>query len=131
MENSFLMRGVRRAGSLAISGRLDVSRSGYYDWRSRAESATSQRREELKLLIEKAFDMSDDAYGHRRIQDQLDRWGVTACLGLFCRLVRELVLEPSSHGRRVDPQALPLGGGLPPLVRSPRRERGVANRRVT
>jgi hypothetical protein len=101
MENSFLMRGVRRAGSLVINGRLDVSRSGYYGWRSRPESATSQRREELKLLIEKAFDMPDGTYGHRRIQDQLDRWGVTAGLGLVCRLVREVVLEPSSHGRRV------------------------------
>ncbi|WP_329282328.1 hypothetical protein [Streptomyces sp. NBC_01451] len=27
--------------------RLGVPRSGYYDWRSRPESATAQRREEL------------------------------------------------------------------------------------
>ncbi|MCZ4516577.1 hypothetical protein O3Q52_52450 [Streptomyces sp. ActVer] len=32
-----------------MCGRLGVSRSGYYDWRSRPESATAQRREELKL----------------------------------------------------------------------------------
>jgi hypothetical protein len=42
-----------------MCGRLGVSRSGLYDWRSRPESATAQRREELKLLIKKAFDMSD------------------------------------------------------------------------
>jgi putative transposase len=59
-----------------MCGRLGVSRSGYYDWRSRPESATAQRRDELKLLITKAFDMFDGTHGHRRIQAQLDRWGV-------------------------------------------------------
>lgn len=77
-----------------MCGRLGVSRSGYYDWRSRPESATAQRRDELKLLIEKAFDMSDGIYGHRRIRAQLHRWGVTAGLELVRRLMRELGLEP-------------------------------------
>ncbi|MFJ2022179.1 IS3 family transposase [Streptomyces nodosus] len=77
-----------------MCSRLGVSRSGYYDWRSRSESATAQRREELKLLIEKTFDISDGTYGHRRIQAQLDRWGVTAGLELVRRLMRELGLEP-------------------------------------
>jgi len=35
---------------------LEVSKSGFYEWRSRPESATARRREELKLLIKKAFD---------------------------------------------------------------------------
>ncbi|WP_327591723.1 IS3 family transposase [Streptomyces chartreusis] len=77
-----------------MCGRLGVSRSGYYDWRSRPESATAQRREELKLLIEKAFDMSDSTYGHRRIQAQLHRWGVAAGVELVRRLMRELDLVP-------------------------------------
>ena len=34
---------------------LGVSKSGYYEWRSRPESATAKRREELKLLITKAL----------------------------------------------------------------------------
>ncbi|WP_149178864.1 IS3 family transposase, partial [Streptomyces sp. TRM49041] len=33
-------------------------------------------------------------YGHRRIQAQLHRWGVTAGLELVRRLMRELGLEP-------------------------------------
>jgi putative transposase len=77
-----------------MCSRLGVSRSGYYDWRSRPESATAQRREELKQLIGKAFDMSDGTYGHRRIQAQLDRWGVTVGLELVRRLMRDLGLEP-------------------------------------
>ncbi|MEV0227855.1 IS3 family transposase [Streptomyces sp. NPDC050704] len=77
-----------------MCGRLGVSRSGYYDWRSRPESATAQRREELKVLIEKSFDMSDSTYGHRRIQAQLHRWGVAAGVELVRRLMRELGLVP-------------------------------------
>jgi putative transposase len=49
---------------------LGVSKSGFYEWRSRPESATAKRREELKLLIKKAFDDSDSTYGYRRIWSQ-------------------------------------------------------------
>jgi putative transposase len=71
---------------------LEVSKSGYYEWRSRPESATAKRREELKLLITKAFDDSDGTYGHRRVWAQLARWGVRAGLELVRALMRELGL---------------------------------------
>ncbi|GGX57237.1 transposase [Streptomyces noursei] len=76
-----------------MCGHLDVSRSGYYDWRYRPESATARRREELKMLIRKAFDDSDSTYGYRRVHAQLHRWGHTAGLELVRRLMRELGLE--------------------------------------
>lgn len=38
---------------------LGVSRSGFYDWRTRPESATAARRNELKLMIGKAFEDSE------------------------------------------------------------------------
>ena len=71
---------------------LEVSKSGYYEWRSRPESATAKRRTELKLLIRKAFDDSDGTYGHRRVWSQLARWGVRAGLELVRALMRELRL---------------------------------------
>lgn len=71
---------------------LEVSKSGYYEWRSRPESATAKRREELKLLIKKAFDDSDGTYGYRRVWWQLVRWGVRAGLELVRALMRELGL---------------------------------------
>jgi putative transposase len=74
--------------------RLGVSKSGYYNWRGRPESATAQRRENLKLLIKKAFEESDSTYGYRRIHAQLRRWGHTAGLELVRRLMREMGLEP-------------------------------------
>ncbi len=71
---------------------LEVSKSGYYEWRSRPESATAKRREELKLLIKKAFDDSDGTYGYRRVWWQLARWGVRAGVELVRALMRELGL---------------------------------------
>ena len=74
--------------------RLHVSTSGYYEWRSRPESATAQRREELKIIIKKAFDLSDATYGYRRVHAQLQRWDVAAGLELVRELMRATGLEP-------------------------------------
>lgn len=73
---------------------LGVSKSGYYDWRNRPDSATAQRRGELRLLIKKAFDMSDGTYGYRRVHAQLLRWGVAAGPEMVRQLMRELSLVP-------------------------------------
>lgn len=71
---------------------LDVSRSGYYDWRDRPESATARRREELKELIRTSFDASDGTYGYRRVHADLTGWGVTCGPELVRALMRELDL---------------------------------------
>jgi putative transposase len=79
-------------GILQMCAWLGVSKSGFYEWRSRPESATAKRRGELKLLIAKAFGDSDGTYGHRRVWAQLARWGVRAGLELVRALMRELGL---------------------------------------
>jgi transposase InsO family protein len=71
---------------------LGVSKSGFYEWRSRPESATAARRAGLRLLIKKAFDDSDGTYGYRRLAWQLARWGITAGTELVRRLMREMGL---------------------------------------
>ena len=48
-----------------MCARLGVSRSGYYEWRNKPESATTARREQLKILVAKAFEDSDSTYGYR------------------------------------------------------------------
>lgn len=73
---------------------LGVSRSGFYEWTSRPESATARRRKELCLLIAKAFEDSDATYGYRRVHAQLARWGVRASLELVRALMRALNLQP-------------------------------------
>ncbi|MFI6519847.1 IS3 family transposase [Spirillospora sp. NPDC050679] len=69
---------------------LGVSKSGYYLWRNRPDSTTARRREELRLLVKKAFEMSDGTYGHRRVRVQLLRWGVAVGLELVRELMRGL-----------------------------------------
>jgi putative transposase len=71
---------------------LEVSKSGFYDWRSRPESATAKRQEKLKLLIKRIFDDSDGTYGYRRITEQLARCRVHAGAELVRQLMRALGL---------------------------------------
>jgi transposase InsO family protein len=96
--------------------RLGVSKSGYYDWRRRPESATARRRGELKLLIRKAFDMSDSTYGHRRVHAQLARWGVMAGVELVRELMRRLGLVPCQPRPRRWSLTDGTAGALPDLV---------------
>lgn len=73
---------------------LGVSRSGFYEWRSRPESATARRREELKAWVAFFFDASDGTYGYRRIHADLVEAGVQAGLELVRSCMRELGLQP-------------------------------------
>ena len=96
---------------------LEVSTSGFYDWLDRPDSASQQRREELKSLIEHAFVNSGRTYGHRRICSELARQGVDVDDELVRKLMRELGLTPVQVKRRKgltvpDQQA----GGLPDLL---------------
>lgn len=72
---------------------MKVSRSGYYEWRTRPESATARRRAELALYIRKSFDDSDGTYGYRRVHDDLVECGVPAGPELVRSIMRELGLE--------------------------------------
>jgi transposase InsO family protein len=96
--------------------RLDVSKSGYYNWRRRPDSVTAQRRQELKLLIKKAFDMSDSTYGYRRVHAQLVRWGVAAGLELVRQLMRAMALVPCQPKPKRWSLTQAAAGTLPDLV---------------
>ncbi|PZR91541.1 MAG: IS3 family transposase [Candidatus Nephthysia bennettiae] len=73
---------------------LSVSPSGFFDWRQRPKSATVERRDQLKLLIEQVFTNSDETYGYRRVHAQLARSGVPCGPELVRDLMRELDLRP-------------------------------------
>lgn len=57
---------------------LEVSRSGFYEWRGRAASATWLWREALKAKITTVFEDSDETYGYRRVTAELARKAVVA-----------------------------------------------------
>jgi transposase InsO family protein len=73
---------------------LQVSASGFFDWRRRPDSATARRRARLAALIREAFEASDETYGYRRIHAQLARWGVPCGPELVRNIMRELDLQP-------------------------------------
>jgi putative transposase len=73
---------------------MEVSRSGFYEWRNAPESATARRRGVLALWVSKSFEDSDDTYGYRRVHADLAAWGVPAGPELVRSVMRELGLEP-------------------------------------
>jgi putative transposase len=97
-----------------MCGWLEVSRSGFYEWRDRPLSATTERREELKRYIVTSFDESDGTYGYRRVHADLADWGVACGPELVRVLMRELGLEPCQPKpwrhclTEQDGQALPI-----------------------
>jgi putative transposase len=73
---------------------LGVSKSGYYEWRSRPRSAATKRRELLKIKIKALFGVNNEEYGYRRMHAALVRGGEQCCPELVRELMRELGLEP-------------------------------------
>ena len=73
---------------------IEVSRSGFYDWKSRPQSATAKRRELLKSRIAAVFEANNGEYGYRRVHAVLARGGELCSLELVRRLMRDLGLMP-------------------------------------
>ena len=80
---------------------LEVSASGFFDWRGRPASATAQRRQVLREKITAAFAAADGTYGYRRIHAQLARQGVGCGPELVRQLMAELSLVPCQPRPRV------------------------------
>ena len=77
-----------------MCGWLTVSKSGYYEWMSRPQSAAAKRRELLKIKVKALFEANNEEYGYRRIHAVLVRGGEQCCPELVRELMRELGLEP-------------------------------------
>jgi putative transposase len=73
---------------------LGVSKSGYYEWRSRPLSAAGKRRELLKLKIKALFEANNEEYGYRRMTEALRRSGEQVDDETVRKLMRELGLVP-------------------------------------
>ena len=79
---------------MQMCGWLGVSKSGYYDWRSRPQSAAGERRELLKIKIRALFEANNEEYGYRRMHQVLLRGGERADDETVRKIMRELGLEP-------------------------------------
>jgi putative transposase len=91
---------------------LGVSKSGFYDWRSRPESATARRRELLKIKIKALLEANDSTCGYRRVHAALARGGEQAGPELVRQLlhpVRVHVLKRRSWAGLVEPAQVMTG----------------------
>lgn len=73
---------------------LAVSTSGYYQWRSRPQSATAARRVMLAARIRYFFIASDGTYGYRRIHADLADEGIECSPELVRQIMRRHELVP-------------------------------------
>lgn len=96
MKFSFIAElDAEKAYSVAFMCRnLDVSRSGYYEWKSRPVPESEDRREDLKLMIRAVFDDSYRTYGYRRIHAVLTGSGHVVDDDTVRKLMREMGLWP-------------------------------------
>jgi transposase InsO family protein len=77
---------------LRMCALLEVSKSGYYEWRHRPESVTQRRRELLADKIAALFQAFNATYGYRRIHAELLRAGEQVGPELVRKLMREMGL---------------------------------------
>ena len=73
---------------------MEVSKSGFYEWRGRPVSAAQRRRELLADKVRALFEAFDATYGYRRIHAELVRAGEQVGPELVRKLMREMGLIP-------------------------------------
>jgi transposase InsO family protein len=96
---------------------MQVSPSGYYDWRARPQSPRAGQNRALVVRIKAAHTRSRQTYGRRRLHVQLQRDGVRCSRNRVARLMRQEGLQgrrrrgfrvttDSRHGLPVAPNLL-------------------------
>ena len=96
---------------------LRVSRSGFYEWKNRVESAHTKWRQKIGDLIEAFFDASEQTYGYRRIHADLLDNGVQIDDDTVRKIMRERTLTPCQPGpKRLVTTIAADAGDLPDLV---------------
>jgi putative transposase len=90
---------------------LNVPRSSFYAWSSRAETPTRARRRALAVEVAAEFEASRQTSGCRRITAALNRKGIECSVGLVADLMRELGLaavQPRAYKRTTVPGNEPV-----------------------
>ena len=95
---------------------LRVSRSGYYDWCNRSETARQCRDRELMPLVRQVHLESRGVYGARKIHHELRAQGEACGRHKIARLMRQAGLKgcPKRRFRRLDdhPPSYPIAHNL-------------------
>ncbi len=76
---------------------LSVSKSGFYDWRSRPESQRHKENDQLLEKLKKSFTASHRTYGVRRLTEDLKDLGEPVNHKRVARLKQENNIYPKQH----------------------------------
>ncbi len=68
---------------------LDVSRSGFYRWRSRTPSQRSKQREQIRVAVMEVYQAFKKRYGAPRIREELKELGIPCSLNHVAQLMQE------------------------------------------
>lgn len=79
---------------------LEVSRSGFYEWRERPVSERARHREDLAQRVQEVFAEHDGIYGSRKIARELVEREVQVCRNTVAELMREMSLQSKTQRRR-------------------------------
>lgn len=79
---------------------LDVSASGFYEWRGRQPSKRAVANDKLIGLIRQSFEASDRTYGSRRVWRDARAWGERCGIHRVARLMRAAGLAARRKRRR-------------------------------
>jgi transposase InsO family protein len=79
---------------------LEVSRSGYYEWRDRPLSARAERRAELAQQVHEMFLDHQGIYGSRKIAVELVEREVRVCRNTVAKMMREMNLRSKTQRKR-------------------------------
>jgi transposase InsO family protein len=84
---AFIGEHARRFAVKRMCEVLNVSSSGYYDWRKRPASQRQQANDKLLVAIRQEHEVSRQTYGSRRIHAAVKRQGVQASKNRIARLM--------------------------------------------
>lgn len=96
----------------AVCDLLEVSRSGFYAWRSLQESQRTERDRELLPVIQEVFGHHRRRYGARRIAVELGRRGIACGVARVSRLMKTAgfrAIQPRSYRPRTTESRHRLG----------------------
>ena len=101
-----------RFAASAVCDLLEVSRSGFYAWRSAQETQREQRDRELTPFIEEVFWRHRRRYGARRIAVELSSRGIACGVARVARLLKTAgfrAIQPRSYKPRTTESRHRLG----------------------
>ena len=88
MKYQFIRSNCKEYKIIRLCEALDVSASGYYDWRDRPKSNRHRKNKELTQKIKRFHQQSDKIYGSPKVHEDLLAEGETCSVNRVARLMR-------------------------------------------